>query len=330
MSRFFKATGAGFTGILAAALASGVALTTLFAPSAVETAPEVSDHLNPDPKRAYGYLNRVCRIGSRVSGSRGMAQQQQLIVAHFSRFGAEISYQSFDAAHPLNGTPVRMNNILVSWHPRSKERVLLACHYDTRPFPDRDRSNPRGVFLGANDGASGVALFMEMAHHMRKLKPTYGVDFLFVDGEELVFKDGDDYFLGSTYFATQYRDKPPGHRYVAGVVADMVADKRLALYMEKNSLKFAPDVTRSVWATAKKLRVREFVGRAKHEVLDDHLPLNEIAGIPTCDIIDFDYPQWHTTKDQPSACSGASLAKVGKVLLYWLQEVPRPKPSASK
>jgi hypothetical protein len=89
-------------------------------------------------------------------------------------------------------------------------------------------------------------------------------------------------------------------------------------------------VTRSVWRIAKELQVREFIAKPKHEVKDDHLPLNEIAGIPTCDIIDFDFRYWHTLKDAPAACSGASLAKVGRVLLAWLEAVPAPTKKTEK
>ena len=88
-----------------------------------------------------------------------------------------------------------MKNLVISWHPEKKERILLCCHYDTRPFPDQDRRNPRGRFIGANDGASGVALFMEMAHHIKTLELPLGLDMVLFDGEELVFKRGDKYFL---------------------------------------------------------------------------------------------------------------------------------------
>lgn len=280
-----------------------------------------------DPERAFGYLTKICDLGPRISGSQGMERQQQLIADHFTRLKAQVRFQSFDAPHPVSRVPVRMNNIVVSWHPEARERVLLACHYDTRPHADRD-PNPnlaaRGTFLGANDGASGVALFMELGQHLPKIKPTYGVDFVFFDGEELVYGERDPYFLGSEAFARSYRDEPPRHKYVCGALVDMIGDKDLRLYQEKNSLRFAPEVTKSIWKTARRLGVREFIARAEYDVRDDHLPLNEIADIPTCDIIDFDYPHWHTTRDVPAACSGASLAKVGRVLLAWLQEVPAP------
>jgi len=270
-------------------------------------------------RRAYRYLLKVCRLGPRVSGSKGMAAQQKLISNHFVKLGAAVRFQSFDVRHPTTGRAVRMNNIIVSWNPRARQRVLIACHYDTRPYPDRDRSNPRGQFLGANDGASGVALLMEMGHQMKHLKTGYGVDFVFFDGEELVYGNVGKYFHGSEHFARDYRDHPPGHRYVYGVLVDMVADKDLNLPMEKNSVKYAPRLTRSIWTTARRLNIKEFSATIKHELLDDHLPLNRIAKIPTCDIIDFDYPYWHTTEDTPRKCSGKSLVTVGRVLTAWLE-----------
>jgi glutaminyl-peptide cyclotransferase len=287
-----------------------------------------------DEERAFGYLTRICDIGPRISGTEGMEKQQQLIAEHFAKLKAKVSFQSFDAPHPLTRKPVQMTNLIVSWDREVKDRVLLACHYDTRPHADRD-ANPQlaenGVFLGANDGASGVALLMELGHHIRQIKPTYGVDFVFFDGEELVYNDfRDAYFLGSEFFSKGYRDHPPEHKYVCGVLVDMIAGKNLQLYEERNSLELAPEVTHSIWRTAKRLKIREFIAKPKHEVRDDHLSLNLIAGIPTCDLIDFDFPHWHTTRDTPAACSGASLAKVGRVLLAWLEEVPAPTATDEK
>ncbi len=280
--------------------------------------------VNLDPQRAFGYLEDICKLGPRPSDSKGMTKQQELLDTHFTKLGAQVSWQEFDTPHPKNGGPVRMKNLIVSWHPQAKKRVLLCCHYDTRPFPDRDKLNPGGIFLGANDGASGVALYMEMAHSIPKLETTFGVDVVFFDGEEFIFqRDGGKYFLGSEYFSQQYRDRPPSHRYVCGVLVDMIGDKKLAIRREPNSLKYAPTVNRSLFETARKLGVTEFVPLPmKQEINDDHISLNEIARIPTVDLIDFDYPAWHTTKDTPSQCSGESLVKVGRVLLEWLQHVP--------
>lgn len=283
-----------------------------------------------DDKRAKTYLDQICKIGRRISGTEGMAKQQKLLADHFREHGAEVNLQQFDLPHPQTGKPTRFANMIVTWHPKATKRILIACHYDTRPFPDQDRRNPKGLFIGANDGASGVALMMEMAHHMKNAKTKYGVDFVLFDGEELIYPDPNrpdwndmkNYFLGSTHFAKQYRDHPPKHRYVAGVLVDMVAGRNLKIFMERNSLKMAPEVTRSIWKVAASLRVREFIRREKHDVNDDHIPLNMIAKIPTCDLIDFDYPHWHTTRDVPAKCSGRSLEKVGRVLMKWIEEPP--------
>jgi hypothetical protein len=309
---------------LAAAALSGAQMTDqTIAGAAPHESPE---QLRMDPERAFGYLEDICRIGPRPSGSPGMVVQQQLIADHFARTQAQVEFQSFDARHPLNGERVQMSNIIISWNPQATERVLLAAHYDTRPYPDREwhPAKRNGIFIGANDGASGVALFMEMAHQMPLLKPTCGVDFILFDGEELVFGEEGQYFLGSEFFSREYRDNPPAHRYLWGVLVDMIAGRPLQLYQERNSLRYAPDLTRSIWAVARRMGAREFHDRPKHDVFDDHLPLNEIAGIPTCDIIDFDYAHWHTMGDVPANCSGASIATVGNVLLAWLAEVPKP------
>lgn len=277
-------------------------------------------------EQAFSYLETICGLGPRISGTKEMQQLQSLLEKHFSDLGGTVRYQEFDAAHPQTGKPVRMRNMVVQWNPEASRRILLCSHYDTRPFPDREptpalRMKP---FLGANDGGSGVAVLMELAHHMEAAGPLLksrqlGVDFIFFDGEELVYAQGDKYFWGSEFFAREYRDHPPqGWRYVNGVLLDMVGGASATFYMEVNSLRLAPDVTRDFWAVAKQAGVKDFVARRKHEVLDDHLALNQIAGIPTCDVIDFDYPHWHRRNDLPAACSAQTLGKVGRVLLAWV------------
>jgi hypothetical protein len=291
-------------------------------PAGDEPSGTVANGSGLNAARAFSYLEKICRIGPRPSGSRGMTEQQTLLAEHFGRLGAQVAFQSFDAADPITGEPVRMSNLIVTWHPKATQRVLIACHYDTRPFPDNDRRDPRGIFVGANDGASGAALLMELGNQMPGLPVTRGVDFVFFDGEELVVQRQGQYFLGSTHFAREYRDHPPAHKYAAGVLVDMIGDRDLNIFMEKNSLRLAPSVTRSLWRTASSLGIREFHATPRYDINDDHLPLNEIARIPTCDVIDFDYPYWHTTLDVPHRCSGESLTKVGRVLLRWVCEPP--------
>jgi len=284
---------------------------------------------NPlDGLRAFRYLEQICAFGPRPSGSPGMQKQLELVQQHFKALGGKVTLQRFHARNPLGGANVPMTNVLVEWHPERKERILLVAHYDTRPLPDRDpdpRLRRSGEFIGANDGASGVALLMEMAHLMPKLDGPLGVDFLLVDGEELVYDDSrDPYFLGSTWFAQQYVRQPPQHKYRWGVVLDMIADKDLQIYQEKHSVSWRDTrpMVKAIWATAARLGVDEFIPRARHIVRDDHLPLRNIAKIPTCDIIDApqDYSAWHTTMDTPQRCSPSSLAKVGWVVYEWLKE----------
>ena len=280
-----------------------------------------------DAKRAFEYLEKVCEIGPRWSGSPGMIKQQDYLAKFFEEHGAKVFLQPFDAPHPLSGEPVRMQNLIVQWHPEAKVRILLACHYDTRPFPDQEISPSarKGTFIGANDGGSGVALFMEMAHHLPGLELDVGVDMVFFDGEELVFDKVGKYFLGSEYFARQYRDEQRAYRYEYGILVDMIGDKQLTIYQEGNSLEYAPTLVKSVWGIAQRLGVREFIPRVKHTIQDDHLPLNDLAKIPTIDLIDFDYPYWHKRKDIPANCSGESIAKVGRVLLEVLKAQPAPR-----
>lgn len=282
-----------------------------------------------DGKKAMEYLKAICAIGPRQSGSPGMLTQQKMLVDHFTSLKGRVSLQKFAVRHPQDGSRVDMANLIVEWHPERRDRILICAHYDTRPYPDQDRNNPRGRFIGANDGASGPALLSELGKHMAAYKGPYGIDFVLFDGEEFVFDKQDKYFLGSEYFATQYKTTPPNHRYVYGVLVDMVADAELHLYQERNSMRWRDTrpLTKDIWATAAKLGVREFIPRIRHEVRDDHLALHDIAGIPTCDIIDFDYPRpgrlnyWHTQQDTPDKCSALSLAKVGWVLVEWIKRV---------
>lgn len=283
-------------------------------------------------ERAYGHLKEICAIGPRISGTEGMRRQQAYLKDHFEKLGGIVAFQEFDARQPLNGSKVRLANLIVEWHPEKRDRILLCAHYDTRPYPDLDEIDPKGIFLGANDGASGTALLCELARSMPGLKSRYGVDFVLFDGEELVYDgDRDPYFLGSEHFAREYAAMPPAHRYKYGVLLDMVGDANLQIKQEVNSLRTheTQQLVKQIWSVAKSLKVTEFVDQRGHELRDDHLALNNIARIPSIDIIDFDYPHpgfgatnyWHTTRDVPENCSALSLAKVGWVVQTWLERV---------
>ena len=276
--------------------------------------------------RAMEYLEAICELGPRPSGSEGMEKQRELLIRHFQKAGATVFRQAFRSRDGRNGDWVRMENLIVSWHPERNDRVLLGAHYDTRPYPDRDRRDPRGIFLGANDGASGVAVLMELADSVAELKGTVGVDFVLFDAEEYVFEERrDSYCLGSLFFARQYASSRKAgtisYAYRCGVILDMVGDRNLTIWQEQQSVDWhdTRPVVESIWATAKQLQIEEFVPRPKYLINDDHVPLRMTGGIPTCDIIDFDYPHWHTTQDIPENCSAHSLGLVGRVILSWLQ-----------
>jgi len=280
----------------------------------------------PTGELGFEVLKGLCDIGSRMSGSEGMLLQQKMLKQHFENLGASVTEQPFIATHPVHGTPVELKNLIASWHPDREYRIMICCHYDTRPFPDRDKENPRGLFVGANDGASGVGMLCELGRYMSSLESDFGVDFVFFDGEEFVYqRPRDPLFLGSTHFAREYAAKPPAVRYSGGVLVDMIGDKDLKLYLEKNSWKFAREINQQIWNVAADEGITEFIPRTRYEINDDHIPLIHIAGIPTCDIIDFDFPKgrenvyWHTEQDTPDKCSAESLAKVTIVLLAWLR-----------
>jgi glutaminyl-peptide cyclotransferase len=288
---------------------------------AADRAPAAAAPVPFDAKRAMGYLEAVCKIGPRISGSEGMKKQQELLKKHFESHGAKVELQSFPARQVSQKKPVEMANLIAVWNPEAQRRVILCAHYDTRPIADqeRDRDKWYGRFVGANDGGSGVALLMELAHHMKELKPQVGVDFVLFDGEEYIFDPPNDkYFFGSEHFAQQSRNAK--HRYAAAILLDMVAGKDARFPYEGNSVFLAGKLLEQVWDIAGELKCGRFQKKVGHEVLDDHLALNR-AGIPAIDIIDFDYPHWHRLSDTPENCSGETMAEVAKVVSVWLQRV---------
>jgi glutaminyl-peptide cyclotransferase len=276
-----------------------------------------------DQKRVMKYLQDICAIGPRISGSTGMQKQQELIKAHFEGLGAQVKMQRFTARQVSRPAPVDMANLIVSWQPDKKRRVILCSHYDTRPIADQepDERKWREPFVSANDGGSGVALLMELGHHMKDMKTECGVDFVFFDGEEFIWnRDRDKYFFGSEHFAADWRKTKGGPSYAAAVLLDMVGGKFLRLPVELNSWRRAEKLCREIWDTAAELKCRSFMPELGHEVLDDHIALQK-AGIPAIDIIDFDYRHWHKLSDVPENCSAESLDQVARVLSLWLQRV---------
>lgn len=282
-----------------------------------------------DQERALKYLKQLCDIGPRISASDGMKKQQEIVEKHFKDLGATVTRQEFKARQRSRKADTEMANIVVSWHPAKERRILLCCHYDTRPIADQEanRNNWNKPFVSANDGTGGVAMLMELGHHMKDLKTEFGVDFVFFDGEEYVFETnalggGDKYFFGSEHFAEEYaktKDKRK-FRYEAGLLFDLCHAKDAQLKVEGYSYAMAPKLVDQVWLVAKTVGAKSFKYEAGYDVQDDHLALNR-AGIPTADVIDFDYPHWHKLTDTADKVSGDQMAEVSKVVTVWLQKI---------
>lgn len=282
-----------------------------------------------DSDRALKYVKQLCDIGPRISASEGMKKQQELIEKHFKGAGATVTKQEFKAKQRSQKNETEMVNYVISWNPDKPRRVILCTHYDTRPLADQEpnRNNWNKPFVSANDGTSGVAFLMELAHHMKDLKSEFGVDFVLFDGEEYVFETdrmggGDKYFLGSDHFADQYtksKDKRK-FRYDAALLLDLFAGKDAELKIEMYSFNGAPKLLEQVWTVAKNVGAKSFKFEQGYEVQDDHLALLR-AGIPAIDLIDFDYKHWHKLTDTADKISGPQMAEVSKVITVWLQKI---------
>lgn len=273
-----------------------------------------------DGQRAMKYLRQICAIGPRISGSKQMRQQQELLKRHFALLGFQVRLQPFNAQQRSQKAPVGMANLIASWRPELPRRVILCCHYDTRPIADQERDprNWRKPFLSANDGGSGVAFLMEFGHHMKNLPLKVGVDFVFFDGEEYIFDpDRDRYFFGSRHFAEQWRKQGRRPQYVAAILLDMIAGKNPRFPAEGYSYYRARPLLLQLWQIAAQQRCMAFQMRVGDHVRDDHLALQQV-GIPAIDIIDFSYPHWHKLSDTPENCSPDGMIQVARVLSIWL------------
>jgi len=207
-------------------------------------------------------------------------------------------------------------NIIAKYRVDERKRILLGAHYDTRPRADReqDGANRAKPIPGANDGASGVAVLLEIARLLGASKPPVGVDIVFFDGEDYG-EEGkvQDYLLGSRRFVAGLG----GYRPIAVIVVDMVGERDSRFPMEGFSTAASAALCQDIYGIAKTLGVENFVASQGPSIIDDHLPFIQ-AGLSAIDIIDFDYPHWHTLEDTPDKCAGASLSAVGSVLVHFV------------
>ena len=272
-----------------------------------------------DGTAAFSCLLRQVQFGPRNPNSEGHRACAQYLTGLLGAYADTVRLQEF-THNGYKNEVLSLTNIIGSFNPAAKSRILLCAHWDTRPRAEHDENKARRnePILGANDGASGVAVLLHLASLFKTTRPAVGVDVVFFDGEDYGMEgDHQRYFLGSRYFATA---KDPDYAPQFGILLDMVGDTYLELPREGYSVRFAPDVVDLVWNTARDLGISQFVADVGPEIIDDHLPLNE-GGLKTIDLIDFNYPDptnrfWHTHQDTPEHCSPLSLEAVGTVLTH--------------
>lgn len=274
-----------------------------------------------DGARALELVVAQCDLGPRTPGSGGNRLLQELIIRSAAEAGLTARRQPFVIDDPMGGGRLDACNIVVSTPSvGSDQRLWLGAHFDTRPISDHDPDPARRAepILGANDGASGVAVLLHLIELMATNAPPVGVDLIFFDAEDSGRSGAPrEFCLGSQELASSlqnFGNPLAGIQPRGMILLDMIGDRDLRVPMEGYSLRHAPGWTESVFARAAELGLPAFVPERGPSVFDDHVPFL-FQGIPAVDLIDFDYPAWHTLADTPAACSAASLEQVGRLMV---------------
>lgn len=274
-----------------------------------------------DSNRAFEMLKKQCEFGPRPPGSEAHTKTRDYLFSELKKYADTVSLQPYTSEvdtidDPPQRKTLHMNNIIAEFGSNHSETFLLAAHWDTRPCADQDPNseNQREPIIGANDGASGVAVLLEIARILKKTPPPRRIIIVLFDGEDYG-KTTEQMFFGSRYFAKNMGKWKPDY----GVLLDMIGDKDLDIPKEQFSLAANPEFVEIIWRRAKKLGLDPFQNRIGPAVMDDHVPLIR-AGIPMVNIIDFDYPHWHTLEDTVDKCSPKSLEIVGKLVVSLIYE----------
>ncbi len=288
---------------------------------------QVSPNFSGDS--AFQYTDKQVKFGPRVPDTKGHKLCGDYLVAQMKHFGATVTEQ-VTTVKTFDGKSIKSRNIIASYAPEKAERVLVFAHWDTRPFADQDPdpSKQNTPILGANDGASGVGVLMEVGRVLKTKPANVGVDIIFFDaedwGETSTAKNvppGDWWCLGTQYWAKNPHKQDYKARF--GILLDMVGAPDATFYKEGYSKHYAADVVEKVWSTARVLGYgKYFIDGNGGTITDDHVPVNQDAGIPSIDIIHQDLNSrsgfswyWHTTRDDMNNVSKETLKAVGQTIL---------------
>jgi len=276
-------------------------------PAAPQDAP-----LKFDSNRAYEDLRRQVAFGPRPAGSAALAQTRQYILAQLKAAGIAAREDAWDADTPLGR--VRMVNVVATIPGRRADRIALATHYDTKLFREFR-------FVGASDGASSTAAVLELGRVLKGRQNDYTIELLFFDGEEAVvdwYRNNDN-----TYGSRRYVQTAQKAGTLAGlkalVLLDMIGDRNLTIRRDSTSTRWLTDI---IWASAARLGYRAYFLQEDTTIDDDHVPFVK-AGVPAVDIIDLDYPAWHTAQDDLDRVSARSLQIVGDVVLDAIPQIEK-------
>lgn len=296
--------------------------------SSVEDYQKVSPDFDGDS--AYVFVDKQVSFGPRVPNTKEHIACGDYLVSELKRFGADVQEQKMILT-AYDGTKLNARNIIGSYGLDKKSRVLLFAHWDTRPYSDHDSNseNHHKPLLGANDGASGVGVLLEVARIIQSKSPEVGVDIIFFDAEDYGMPDfaekslieGNTWCLGSQYWAKN--PHTPNYKAKYGLLLDMVGADGATFYKEEYSRIYARNIVEKVWSTAGQLSLGKFfIGENMGGITDDHVPVNEIRQIPSIDIIDYKpntengfFHSWHTQKDDMSNISKETLKAVGQTVL---------------
>ncbi|MDR0763141.1 MAG: M28 family peptidase [Bacteroidales bacterium] len=307
-------------------------------PASTPVSARISD-FNADS--AYTFVARQVAFGPRIAGSRAHKECASYLENVLAKYAHKVILQEFSARR-WDGIAMQGVNIIASFNPSAAQRVLLCAHWDSRPYADNDPSekNYHTPIDGANDGASGVGVLLEIARVLATCSTQTGIDIVLFDLEDCgrprfeISRYGDEktWCLGSQYWAANPHTQ--GYRASYGILLDMVGVKNPRFKQEGTSAYYAPDVLDNVWRTASALGYGSaFVYEKSTPLIDDHLFINRITGIPTIDIISLDdnadngsgsggggnnsgfFKHWHTTQDNMSNIDKTSLKITGDVVL---------------